>query len=136
LRGVPFGGVLERVEIEITAELAIDASQQILVELRSDTSDIVVSSDESVDLLEQVHSDEQRAPHSEDLARTTQKSIAPSRVRPHSSLGYKTPEEFRKEMGYADAESKERFPHPHSPDYDCEMISVAKLQPETLSYLD
>lgn len=57
-------------------------------------------------------------------------------VRPHSSLGYRTPEEFRNEMGYADVESKQRFPHPHSPDYDCEIISVAKLQPETLSYPD
>jgi putative transposase len=27
-------------------------------------------------------------------------------VRPHSSLGYRTPEEFRNEMGYADVESK------------------------------
>ena len=40
------------------------------------------------------------------------------------------------EMGYADVESKQRFPHPHSPDYDCEIISVAKLQPDTLSHLD
>jgi putative transposase len=38
--------------------------------------------------------------------------------RPHSSLGYKTPEEFRLAMGYGDVESKERFPHPHSPDDD------------------
>jgi putative transposase len=42
-------------------------------------------------------------------------------VRPHSSLGYRTPEEFRKAMGYADVESKDRFPHPHSPDYGCQI---------------
>jgi hypothetical protein len=35
-------------------------------------------------------------------------------VRPHNSLGYLTPEEFR--MGYANVESKNRFPHSHSPD--------------------
>jgi putative transposase len=42
--------------------------------------------------------------------------------RPHSSLDYRTPEEFRAgltlAMGYGDVESKERFPHPHSPDHD------------------
>jgi hypothetical protein len=37
--------------------------------------------------------------------------------RPHSSLDYRTPEEFRQKAGYADVESKERFPHPHSLDY-------------------
>jgi len=37
-----------------------------------------------------------------------------NRVRPHSSLGYLTPEEFR--MGYANVESQQRFPHLHSPD--------------------
>jgi putative transposase len=36
-----------------------------------------------------------------------------NRVRPHSALGYLTPEEFA--MGYANVESKERFPHLHSP---------------------
>jgi putative transposase len=36
--------------------------------------------------------------------------------RPHSSLDYRTPEEFRHRTGYADVESKERFPHPHSLD--------------------
>jgi hypothetical protein len=44
--------------------------------------------------------------------------------RPHSSLDYRTPEEFRQRAGYADVESKQRFPHPHSLDYDgCEIIS-------------
>lgn len=37
-----------------------------------------------------------------------------NRVRPHSSLGYLTPEEFR--MGHADVETATRFPHLHSPD--------------------
>ena len=40
--------------------------------------------------------------------------------RPHSSLGYRTPAEFRATlnlgMGHGDVESKLRFPHPHSPD--------------------
>jgi putative transposase len=44
-----------------------------------------------------------------------------NQVRPHSSLAYRTPEEFRDAMGYADVESKLRFPHPHSPHYGCEI---------------
>ena len=38
--------------------------------------------------------------------------------RPHSSLDYRTPREFSIARGCGDVESKERFPHPHSPDYD------------------
>ena len=38
--------------------------------------------------------------------------------RPHSSLAYRTPAEFSRALGYGDVESKQRFPHPHSPDYD------------------
>jgi putative transposase len=38
--------------------------------------------------------------------------------RPHSSLAYRTPAEFSRTLGYGDVESKQRFPHPHSPDYD------------------
>lgn len=34
--------------------------------------------------------------------------------RPHSSLDYRTPREFRRALGYADVESASRFPHPHS----------------------
>jgi putative transposase len=37
-----------------------------------------------------------------------------NQVRPHSSLGYLTPEEFR--MSHADVETATRFPHLHSPD--------------------
>src|SRR5271169_1563494 len=36
--------------------------------------------------------------------------------RPHSSLGYQTPEESRQRAGYADVESRERLPHLHSHD--------------------
>ena len=36
--------------------------------------------------------------------------------RPHSSLDYRTPEEFRQQIGCADVESKVRFPRPHSLD--------------------
>lgn len=46
--------------------------------------------------------------------------------RPHSALDYKTPEEFRAQLGlpgYGDVESKKRFPHLHTPHYDCEIYS-------------
>jgi putative transposase len=52
--------------------------------------------------------------------------------RPHSSLDYRTPEEFRQRACYADVESNERFPHPHSHDYDgCEIISKQNQNWET-----
>ncbi len=51
-----------------------------------------------------------------------------NQVRPHSSLGYLTPEEFR-HAGYANVESKERFPHSHSPDGG-ETYLAAKLNRE------
>jgi putative transposase len=51
--------------------------------------------------------------------------------RPHSSLGYKTPREFAASQGYGDVESKERFPHPHSPDYGCEVYSWPNQNRET-----
>ena len=34
--------------------------------------------------------------------------------RPHSSLGYRTPAEFRQAVGYAEVETAARFPLPHS----------------------
>ncbi len=34
--------------------------------------------------------------------------------RPHSSLDYRTPQEFRRALGYAEVESASRFPLPHS----------------------
>jgi hypothetical protein len=49
--------------------------------------------------------------------------------RPHSSLDYRTPAEFRATlnlgMGHGDVESKVRFPHPHSPD-DGGEITISK----------
>lgn len=49
--------------------------------------------------------------------------------RPHSSLDYRTPGEFRQTIGYADVESKLRFPHPHSlDDGGCELSSKPKLE--------
>jgi putative transposase len=51
--------------------------------------------------------------------------------RPHSSLAYRTPAEFRHALGYGDVESKERFPHLHSPDYDGEIYSPTNLNRET-----
>jgi putative transposase len=52
--------------------------------------------------------------------------------RPHSSLAYRTPAEFSRALGYGDMESKQRFPHPHSPDYDGgEIYSPSNLNRET-----
>ena len=52
--------------------------------------------------------------------------------RPHSSLDYRTPEEFRLKAGCADVESKVRFPHPHSLDYyGCEIISKQNQNEKT-----
>jgi putative transposase len=59
-----------------------------------------------------------------------------NQVRPHSSLGYLTPEEFRKAKGYANVESQQRFPHLHSPDGGYESNSRLNSNSETLSYLD
>ena len=52
--------------------------------------------------------------------------------RPHSSLAYRTPTEFRSALGCGDVESKQRFPHLHSPDYDGEIYSPTNLNRETL----
>jgi putative transposase len=51
--------------------------------------------------------------------------------RPHSSLGYRTPEEFRAALGDGDVESTERLPHLHSPDYDGEIYSPPNQTRET-----
>ena len=52
--------------------------------------------------------------------------------RPHSSLDYRTPEQFRLTTGCADVESKVRFPHPHSLDDGGEnKISMPKQNRET-----
>jgi putative transposase len=56
-----------------------------------------------------------------------------NRVRPHSSLGYLTPEEFA--TGYANVESTNRFPHSHSPDGG-EIISLLNSTASALTYLD
>jgi hypothetical protein len=53
---------------------------------------------------------ERRAEHPGELAGGV------NQERPHSSLDYRTPEEFRQRTGYADVESKVRFLHPHSLD--------------------
>jgi putative transposase len=52
--------------------------------------------------------------------------------RPHSSLGYRTPVEFRKatKTGYADVETATRFPHPHSLGGD-ENLSALNLDRES-----
>lgn len=58
-----------------------------------------------------------------------------NQVRPHSSLGYLTPEEFA--TGHANVESTERFPHSHSRDGGCEQIvPLLNSNPSTLIYPD
>jgi len=55
-------------------------------------------------------------------------------VRPHSSLGYRTPEEFA--TGYANVESKKRFPHSHSLADGCGLNSQLNSNPSALTYPD
>jgi putative transposase len=70
-----------------------------------------------------------------DDARETIENWRPDyhQVRPHSSLGYLTPEEFR--MGHANVESINRFPHSHRPDCG-EMISLLNSTASALTYPD
>jgi putative transposase len=56
-----------------------------------------------------------------------------NQVRPHSSLGYLTPKEFAE--GYANVESKTRFPHSHSLD-GCGMNLQLNSNPGALTYPD
>jgi putative transposase len=58
-----------------------------------------------------------------------------NQVRPHSALGYLTPVEFRNAIGYANVESKERFPHSHSLDGG-EPKSLLNSTASTLTYMD
>jgi putative transposase len=46
--------------------------------------------------------------------------------RPHSSLHYRTRDQFRRSIGYANVESKERFPHSHSRDDDGDGNKISK----------
>jgi putative transposase len=46
--------------------------------------------------------------------------------RPHSSLDYRTPDQFRRSIGYANVESKERFPHSQSRDDDGDENKISK----------
>lgn len=57
-----------------------------------------------------------------------------NQVRPHSALGYLTPEEFA--TGYANVESKNRFPHSHSLDYCCGINLQLNSNPSTLASAD
>jgi putative transposase len=57
-----------------------------------------------------------------------------NQVRPHSALGYLTPEQFA--MGHTNVESTKRFPHSHSPDYGCEQNLQLNSNPETLTSVD
>jgi putative transposase len=51
--------------------------------------------------------------------------------RPHSALAYRTPREFAAALAYGNVESKERFPHSHRHDYDCELYSQPNQTRET-----
>jgi len=57
-----------------------------------------------------------------------------NQVHPHSALGYLTPEEFA--TGYANVESKKRFPHLHSLDGGCELNLQLNSNPSALTYTD
>ena len=57
-----------------------------------------------------------------------------NQVRPHSALGYRTPEEFA--TGYANVESPRRFPHSHSRDGGCEQVSQLNSNPSALTSVD
>jgi putative transposase len=57
-----------------------------------------------------------------------------NQVRPHSALGYRTPEEFA--TGYANVESKKRFPHSHSLDGCCGLDLQLNSNLEALKCLD
>ena len=57
-----------------------------------------------------------------------------NQVRPHSALGYLTPEDFAK--GHANVESQKRFPHSHSPDGGCGQNLQLNLNPSALTYAD
>jgi putative transposase len=57
-----------------------------------------------------------------------------NQVRPHSSLSYLTPEEFA--TGYANVESKKRFPPSHSLDGCCELDLQLNSNPSALTYPD
>ncbi len=57
-----------------------------------------------------------------------------NQVRPHSALGYLTPEEFA--TGYANVESNKRFPHSHSLDYGCELNLQLNSNPSALANPD
>lgn len=60
--------------------------------------------------------------------------IRNNQVRPHSALGYLTPEEFA--TGYANVESNKRFPHSHSLDYGCELNLQLNSNPSALTCAD
>jgi putative transposase len=57
-----------------------------------------------------------------------------NQVRPHSALGYLTPEEFA--TGHANVESKKRFPHSHSLDCCCGLNLQLNSNPSALTYAD
>jgi putative transposase len=54
-----------------------------------------------------------------------------NQVRPHSALGYLTPEEFA--TGYANVESTKRFPHSHSLDGCCGLNLQLNSNPSALT---
>jgi putative transposase len=57
-----------------------------------------------------------------------------NQVRPHSALGYLTPEEFA--TSYANVESTNRFPHSHSLDGCCGLNTQLNSNTSALTYAD
>ena len=71
---VPDRQVVERVKIEIPAELAIDASQQVLVEPGGDALCVVIGSDERRFVLDQIRPDQQQGLIAQQLPHRAQES--------------------------------------------------------------
>ena len=65
--------MLEGVEIEIGAELAIDARQQIEIEFRGDTLGIVVGAVENLRVLDQIDADHEQRARAQHVAGMAQK---------------------------------------------------------------
>src|ERR1700685_4339815 len=88
MRAVVEGVMLEGVEIEIGAELAVDARQQVEIEFRRDTLGVIVGVVENFRILDQIDADDEyrlfakhRAGMAEEFARLVRLEIADGRSR-------------------------------------------------------
>ncbi len=72
LLAVVTGVMLEGGEVEIGAELAVDARQQIEIEFRGNTPGIVISGTENLDVLDQIDADDKDSAGAERVCRVVQ----------------------------------------------------------------